>query len=147
MLFPGARIIHCVRNPLDLILRCYFKNFAGRTLSFAFSLDDLVRYFGLYRALMQHWADASGLRTHLLRYEDLVEDTEGEARRLVAFLGLDWDPACLRYYEPGVARSAAPTPVRRPLDDREIGAWKHYEGGLSPIAGRLPLEQYDDSGF
>jgi tetratricopeptide (TPR) repeat protein len=147
MLFPGARIIHCVRNPLDLILRCYFKNFAGRTLSFAFSLDDLVRYFGLYRALMQHWADASGLRTHLLRYEDLVEDTEGEARRLVAFLGLDWDPACLRYYEPGVARSAAPTPVRQPLDDREIGAWKHYEGGLSPIAGRLPLEQYDDSGF
>lgn len=147
MLFPRARVIHCVRHPMDLLLRCYFKNFAGRTLSFAFSLDDLARYFGLYWSLMQHWAKVSGLRMHLVRYEDFVTDTQGEARRMVDLLGLDWDPDCLRFYETGVPSSAAPTPLRCPLDDREVGAWRHYESALSPIAERLPVSEYERIGF
>ena len=76
----------------------------------------------------------------------LVEDTESEAQRLIAFLGLEWDPDCMRYYEAGVATSAAPTPLRRPLDGREVGAWKHYEQQLLPIAERLQITDYERGG-
>ncbi len=147
ILFPAARVIHCVRHPLDLLLRCYFKNFAGRSLSFAFSPEDIARYLLSYRELMRHWQKVSGLPIYLLRYETLVTDPEAEVRRLLRFLGLPWDPACLRFYEPGVARSAGPTPVRRPLDPGEIGAWKHYEGPLSAVSACLPVAEYEHGGF
>jgi tetratricopeptide (TPR) repeat protein len=147
MLFPSARVIHCVRHPLDLLVRCYFKNFAGRSLSFAFSTTDIARYFMSYRDLMNHWRDVSGLAVHVLRYESLVSEPEREIRRLLRFLDLPWDDACLRFHEPGVARSAGPTPVRRPLDPGEIGGWRHYADHLSDVARRLPVAEYADEGF
>ncbi len=147
MLFPGARVVHCVRHPLDLVLRCYFKNFAGRSLSFAFSLDHIARYYLSYRSLMLHWEAVSGLPVYLLRYESLVTDPEQETAGVLKFLGLPWDPACLRFYETGVATSAGPTPIRRPLDQREVGAWTHYAAGLSDVSGRLPVAEYEHGGF
>jgi tetratricopeptide (TPR) repeat protein len=147
MLFPRARVIHCIRHPLDLVLRCYFKNFAGRSLNFAFSLEDLARYYGQYRQLMCHWSRVSGLSTYVLRYESLIADAPGESRRLIDFLGLDWDPRCLEFYLPGVATSAAQTPVGRPLTDREVGAWKHYSAELRAVAGSLPVTEYESGGF
>ena len=147
MLFPRARVIHCIRHPLDLVLRCYFKNFAGRSLNFAFSVQDLVRYYGQYRQLMRHWSSVSGLSTHVLRYESLIADAPGEIRRLIDFLGLKWDPCCLDFYTPGVATSAAQTPGRRPLNDREVGGWKHYSAELRAAAGSLPVVEYESGGY
>jgi Tfp pilus assembly protein PilF len=147
MLFPRARVIHCVRHPLDLLLRCYFKNFAGRSLSFAFSTEHIARYFRSYRDLMVHWREVSAIPVYQLRYEALVSDPAAEVGRLLDFLDLPWDPVCLRFYEPGVARSAGPTPVRRPLDSGEIGAWKHYADQLSRVSGRLPVAEYENGGF
>jgi hypothetical protein len=146
MLFPRARVIHCVRHPMDLVLRCYFKNFAGRSLSFAFALEDIARYYLLYSELMAHWARVLSLSLHVLRYESLVTDPATETARLLDFLGLPWDPTCLRFHEPGVATSAAETPVRRPLDDREVGAWKNYRDHLEGIARQLPVEEYEHGG-
>lgn len=147
MLFPSARVIHCVRHPLDLLVRCYFKNFAGRSLSFAFSTGHIARYFMSYRDLMSHWQDVSGLGLHELRYESLVAEPEREIRRLLRFLDLPWDDACLRFHEPGVARSAGPTPVRRPLGAGEIGAWKHYAAYLQDMISLLPVAEYENGGF
>jgi len=147
MLFPSARVIHCVRHPLDLLVSCYFKNFAGRSLSFAFSTADIARYFLSYRDLMNHWRDVSGLAVHVLRYESLVSEPEREIRQLLRFLDLPWDDACLRFHEPGVARSAGPTPVRRPMDPHEVGRWRHYADYLSDMARRLPVAEYADQGF
>lgn len=147
MLFPRARVVHCIRHPLDLVLRCYFKNFAGRSLSFAFSVEDTVRYYGLYRDLMRHWATVAGPAIHVVRYEDLARDTEAQARGLIEFLGLDWDAACLDFYRAGVASSAAQTPIRCPLHEQEIGTWKNYSERLADAARALPVAEYEHGGF
>jgi len=147
MLFPSARVVHCVRHPLDLLLRCYLKNFAGRSLSFAFSREHIARYFLCYRDLMNHWREVSGLSIYMLRYESLVSDPETQIRGLLHFLDLPWDANCLRFHEPGVARSAGPTPVRRPLDSGEVGAWRHYVAALSAVSGCLPVAEYERGGF
>jgi tetratricopeptide (TPR) repeat protein len=142
LLFPGARVVHCVRHPLDLMLRCYFKNFAGRTLAFAFDLEAIARYLESYQRLMAHWREVSSLVITEVAYEALTGDPEREIRRLVEALGLDWDPRCLRFFEPGVAGSAAATPLRRPLHRREVGGWAHYASHLRPYAGRLGAADY-----
>ncbi len=143
MLFPDAHVIHCLRHPLDLVLRCWLKNFAGRSLAFTFELESMVRYFQLYRRLMRHWRDVSGLAMFELRYEELVTSPESYSRQLVEFLSLEWDPACLRFYQPGVATSAADTPVRQPLNSREVGAWRHYREHLEPFAEALDAAGYE----
>ena len=66
----------------------------------------------------------------------MTQDAHVEQDQKVEFTGLDWDPACLRFFEDSVATSASDTPVRRPLDDREVDAWRHYEGMLEDV---LPL--------
>lgn len=133
LLFPGARVIHCVRHPLDLALRCWLKNFAGRSLAFTFDLAAMAAYFGQYRVMMDHWRRVSGLRMLDLPYEGVVGDPETWSRRLVEFTGLEWDPRCLRFYEPGVASSAGDTPLREPLSDREVGSWRRYARWLRPL--------------
>ena len=132
---------------MDLVLRCYFKNFGGRSLSFAFSLSDITRYYLLYRELMAHWIAVTGLSTCHVRYESLVTKTEGEAGKLIRFLGLKWDPAVLKFYEPGVAQSAAQTPIRCPMHKREVGAWRNYADGLADILCHLPVDQYERGSF
>jgi tetratricopeptide (TPR) repeat protein len=143
VLFPRARVIHCVRHPLDLALRCYFKNFAGRSLAFSFNLDSVVRYMRQYQRMMAHWQNVSSLAIHESRYESLVTAPETGARKLVQFVGLPWDDACLRFYEDGVATSASDTPVRQPLDDKEVDGWKHYQGRLETYSGVLDVAGYE----
>lgn len=132
LLFPRARVVHCVRDPRDLALRCYFKNFAGRTLAFSFSTGAIGRWLAAYREAMAHWRRVSGLAIHELRYEALVADPEREIRALVDFAGLDWDPACLAFHRPGVATSAAPLTVHTPIHSREVGGWRAYRDVAGP---------------
>jgi hypothetical protein len=147
MLFPKARIIHCVRHPADVALRCYLKNFAGRSLSFAFALADIARYLLLYRELMTHWSAVSGLGICNVRYESLVARPEAEADRLIRFLRLDRDASVPGSCEAGVAESPAGTQVRRPLHDREVGGWRRYEEELASILPDLPVAEYERGGF
>jgi tetratricopeptide (TPR) repeat protein len=137
LLFPRARVIHCVRAPADLALRCYAKNFAGRSLAFTTDLEDIASYVEGYRRIMAHWEAVSALALHTLAYEDLVRDPDETVRGLLDFAGLEWDERCLRFFEPGVATSASDVPVRRALHDREVGAWRHYEGLLAGVVARL----------
>jgi len=143
VLFPRARVIHCVRHPLDLALRCYFKNFAGRSLAFSFDLDSVVRYIRQYQRMMAHWQKVSSLGIHESRYEGLVTNPETETRKMVQFVGLPWDDACLRFYEEGVATSASDTPLRRPLDNKEVDGWKHYQNRLESYSGVLDVAGYE----
>ncbi len=143
LLFPGARVIHCVRHPLDLALRCWLKNFAGRSLAFTFDLSAMAAYFVHYRAMMDHWRRVSGLRMLEFPYEGVVGEPEAWSRRLVEFTGLEWDPRCLRFYETGVADSAGDTPLREPLSDREVGGWRHYERWLKPCFEDLDADGYE----
>ena len=98
LLFPRARIIHCVRDPLDTCLSCYFHDFGTRH-AYSCALNHLGLYYRDYRRLMAHWRDALGCEIFDVVYEELTGDLEGQARKLVAFCGLEWDDVCLKYHE------------------------------------------------
>lgn len=134
---PGARVIHLRRHPLDA---CYavYKTLFRTGYPFSYSLQDMGRYYIAYHRLMDHW------RRHLpggfldVDYEALVEDPERQIRRMLDFIGLDWDPACLEFHrrtDPAATASAAQ--VRQPVYRSSVERWRCYERQLTPLAGKL----------
>ena len=111
LILPDARIIHCRRDPVDTCLSCYTKLFAGEQ-AFAYDQTELGRFHRAYQALMAHWR-ATLPASHFLEvdYEAVVDDLEGEARRMLDFLGLPWDervPQIPRDRAPGAHRERQP---------------------------------------
>jgi tetratricopeptide (TPR) repeat protein len=138
LMLPRARIVHCRRHPLDTALSCFMHDFSGPELAFASRLDDIALYYGAYRELMDHWLTALDLRTIEVDYESLVCDLEGQARRLVEFLGLDWDARCLRFDElERTVNTASQSQVRRPLYATAVDRHRHYALELAPLAAAL----------
>jgi tetratricopeptide (TPR) repeat protein len=137
VLFPGARIIICRRDPRDVAVSCYFHQFSGG-MSWARNQVDLaIRSHELDR-LLRHWRDTIPLPVLEVKYEALVEDLEAHARRLVAFLGLPWDPACLRFHEterPILTSSF--WQVRQPLNRTSIGRWRRFSSHIAPLLAGL----------
>lgn len=135
---PRARIIHCVRDPLDTCVSCFTKHFATGH-DFSYDLRELGRFYRLYEGLMRHWREVLPPGRMLeVRYEDVVNDLETQARRLVAFCGLEWDAACLRFHEQRRAvRTASLAQVRRPLYASSVGRWRHYQKYLGPLQQAL----------
>ena len=91
LILPDARIVHCRRDPVDTCLSCYTKLFVGEQ-AFTYDLTELGQYHRAYQALMAHWR-ATLPASHFLEvdYEAVVEDVEGQTRRMLEFLGLPWD--------------------------------------------------------
>ena len=135
---PRAHIIHCTREPLDTCVSCFTKHFVTGH-EFSYELGELGRFYRLYEELMRHWrAVLPPGRMLEVRYEDVVNDLEGAARRLIAFCGLDWDDACLRFHEHRrTVRTASLAQVRRPIYASSIGRWRHYEKYLDPLRRAL----------
>jgi len=135
--FPGARIVHCRRDPLDTCLSCYFQHFGG-SCPYIYDLERLGRFYVDYARLMEHWERTLDLPTHTVRYESLVEDPERETRRLVEFAELEWDDACLRFHESARAvNTASNEQVRRPVYRSAIGRHRHYDAHLEPLRRAL----------
>lgn len=142
LLFPKARIIHCVRDPMDTCLSNYFQNFGDRN-PFTHDLAELGKYYSEYQRLMEHWRTVLDIPWLEVRYEDLVADQEGISRRLVEYCGLQWDEQCLRFYESQrLVSTASYDQVRQPLYNRSVGRWRHYEKHLGPL--RQALENTSD---
>lgn len=140
LLFPEARVIHCVRDPLDTCLSCYFQNFEYRH-PYSEDLTSLGLYYREYQRLMEHWKSVLDIAFMEVRYEDLVADQEKISRELVAFCGLEWDEQCLRFYDTKrVVGTASHDQVRRPIYNRSIGRWKNYESHLGPLRAALAQE-------
>jgi tetratricopeptide (TPR) repeat protein len=138
LVYPRARVIHCLRDPLDTGFSCFQQSFGTAGPPFAADLANIGHYYGQYRRLMGHWSRVSGLRTMEIRYEDLVADLEGESRRLVDFLDLEWEPECLRFYEnPRLVRTASHAQVKRPVYSSSVGRADHYRGHLQPLVDSL----------
>lgn len=136
-LFPRARIIHCMRDPLDTCLSCFFQHF-GRGLSYTNSLTHVGLFYREYRRLMAHWKTVIDLPVLEVRYEDLVSSQEPVTRTLLEFCGLNWDPRCLRFHESRrVVATASYDQVRQPLYDRSVGRWRHYQRELAPLTAAL----------
>jgi hypothetical protein len=130
---PNARIVNARRHPLDTCLSCYKQLFA-RGQPFTYDLVELGEYYLEYDRMLRHWHAAQPGRVLDVQYEDVVADLEGQARRMLDFCGISWDPACLRFHETERAiRTASSEQVRRPIYDSSIGIWRRYERELAPL--------------
>lgn len=138
LLYPEARIIHCVRDPLDTCLSCYTKLFTTGH-PFSYDLKELGRFHRMYQELMAGWRRLLPESAVLeVVYEDLVEDLEGGARRLVEYCGLPWDDACLSFHAAArPVRTASLAQVRQPIYKSSVGRWRQYEKELAPLKEAL----------
>jgi tetratricopeptide (TPR) repeat protein len=135
---PGARFIHTVRDPLDGCLSCYFELFAEGH-PYCYDLGELGRFRQAHDRLMAHWRAVLPKEVLLdVCYEQLVADPEAEGRRMLAHLGLDWDPACLDFSgREGAVRTASVAQVRQPLYRTSVGRWRRWEAWLGPLKEAL----------
>ena len=140
LMLPNARIVHCRRDPVDTCLSCYSKKFAGRQ-DFAYDLDDLGRYYRAYDALMAHCRGLLPADRFLeIGYEDVVADLSSQAERLVGFLGLPWDDACLDFHRTArTVRTASVNQVRQPIYRSSVARWKPYAAHLGPLLSALGI--------
>jgi tetratricopeptide (TPR) repeat protein len=135
---PNAVIIHITRNPIDTCLSCFSKLFTYE-LDYSYDLGELGRYYRRYQALMAHWHRVlpHGRILHVC-YEDVVSDLEGQARRIIAHCGLEWDARCLAFYTTErPIRTASATQVRQPIYGNAVSRWRAYESCLSPLLTAL----------
>jgi tetratricopeptide (TPR) repeat protein len=137
MLFPRARIIHCLRNPLDTCLSNYFQRFP-LNLDYCFDLRNIGHFYGEYARLMEHWRKIPALNLLEVRYEDMVSNTEPAARKILDFIGLDWDERCLTpHTNPNPVETASLWQVRQPIYSHALERWRHYEKHLGPLKEML----------
>ena len=139
LLFPGTKILHCVRNPLDNCLSNYFQNFTGR-LSYASDLASLGDYYLKYQRLMQHWKSVLDVGILDIHYEELVTRPEETCREMLDFCGLPWDDRCLRHHEtdrPVVTASYGQ--VFMPVYHTSIDRWRNYDPHLSQLHESLGI--------
>ncbi|HTX60242.1 MAG TPA: sulfotransferase [Verrucomicrobiae bacterium] len=135
---PNARILHVVREPADAAISTYFPLYNGG-MPFAYDLAELGRYYRAYRRLMRHWRELLGPEAILdVRYEDLVADLEGQARRIVAHCGLAWSPSVLEFHAAArPVRTASAVQVRRTIYASSLGRREHYARQLAPFVEAL----------
>lgn len=148
LLFPDARVLHCVRSPLDTCLSCYTTRL-GLAHTYAADLTTLGQAYAQYHRLMAHWRETLDIPMLEVVYEDLVADLDTHARRIVGFVGLPWHDACLRFYEAERSvTTASVDQVRKPIYTTSIGRWRHYADLLDPLrralaAGGVPMHDAD----
>jgi len=137
LILPGARIIDARRHPMGACFSAFKQHFA-RGQAFSYDLADLGRYYRDYLRLMAHFDEVLPGRIHRVIYEDMVEGTEGEVRRLLAHCGLPFEEACLRFHEnPRAVRTASSEQVRRPIFREGLDQWRNYEPWLGPLRHAL----------
>jgi Tfp pilus assembly protein PilF len=138
--FPNARIINMRRDPIDTCLSCYFQHFSV-SLNFTMDLSDLAHYFGEHERLMAHWRAVLPPGSILdVPYEDLVADQEAWTRKILDFLGLEWDERCLDFHQTKRQVVTASTwQVRQKIYKDSVQRWRHYEKHMGPLLGLRDL--------
>jgi tetratricopeptide (TPR) repeat protein len=135
---PNAPIIHTVRDPVDTCVSCFSKLFTAEQ-NHTYDLAELGRYHRRYQRLMAHWHRVLPAGRILdVRYEDVVADLEGAARRIIAHCGLDWDARCLDFHRTErPVRTASATQVRQPIYTSAVGRARVYGRYLGPLLAEL----------
>lgn len=133
MIFPGAKIIHVCRNPVDTCLSCYFQDFSGDH-PYAFNLRSAGHFFRQYCRVMSHWKKVLPLQIFELHYEELVADPRSNIRDLLAFCSLEYEESCLNFQEnKRVVSTASANQVVKPLYQSSIDRQRHYKKHLQPL--------------
>jgi predicted Zn-dependent protease len=137
LILPNAKIIDARRHPLA----CCFSNFKqhfARGQGFTYDLTELGNYYAAYVGVMRHIDEVLPGRVHRVFHEAVLDDPEGEVRRLLDYLGLPFDEACLRFYENDRAvRTASSEQVRRPINRDGVDRWQPFEPWLGPLKDAL----------
>jgi tetratricopeptide (TPR) repeat protein len=146
LILPGARIIHCARDPRDIGLSIFTYRFYGYH-PYAHDLADLGWYIAEHARLMAHWRAVLPNPMMTVNLTDWIEDFAGTLRRVLEFIDLPYDPACERFYEQDSrVRTVSRAQVRQPINSRGLGRWRPYEKHLQPLiealaeGGALPDE-------
>ncbi|MGB9428604.1 MAG: sulfotransferase [Gammaproteobacteria bacterium] len=138
MLFPGAPILHCVRDPLDTCLSIYFQHFAHPRNTYAYDLEDIAFFYRQYLDLMEYWRTVLPGAVHEIHYDALVQNPEAGTRALIAAAGLEWHPACLESHKHSARiETASVWQVRQPIHSDSVGRWRHYESHLQALRQAL----------
>jgi tetratricopeptide (TPR) repeat protein len=137
LILPNAKIIDARRHPLACCFSVFKQHFA-RGQEFSYDLGELGRYYHDYVRVMSHFDNILPRRIHRVIYEQLVEDTETEIRRLLEYCRLPFEEACLHFYENERAvRTASSEQVRKPIFRDALEHWRHYESWLEPLKATL----------
>lgn len=143
LMFPHAKIVHCMRHPYDTCLSCYMQDFS-QSHSYNRTLESLATYYNAYRGLMSHWKGLFGDDMFDLQYERLVADPGGTAKQLSDFLGLLWRDDVL---DTAANDRWVATPskwqVRKPIYGSSAGKWKNYEKWILPGLEGIKKEYLD----
>jgi Tfp pilus assembly protein PilF len=138
MLYPKAKFVNTMRDPVDTCLSGFTKLFKD-DMPHSYDLSELGRYYRKYAELMDHWHKVlpkGVLRT--VQYEDVVADTEKEAKALIEFIGLDWDPKCVDFHKSDrPVKTASVAQVRKPIYKTSVKRWKKYGDGLQPLVDAI----------
>ncbi len=136
LLFPQAPLIHVLRHPLDVVLSV-FSNHLTHGFYCGFALETAARHYVRVMDLVEHYRGEMMLRYMPIRYEDIVADLDGSARRMLSFIGEEFDPACVNFTENRrYARTASYAQVTEKLYDRSRYRYRNYRAHLEPI---LPI--------
>jgi tetratricopeptide (TPR) repeat protein len=139
LILPNARIIDARREPMA----CCFSNFKQLFASgqeFTYSLDDIARYYLSYVDLMSHWDAVLPGKVLRIQHEELVEDLSGHVRRLLAFCGLGFEPACVEFHKTDRSiRTASSEQVRQPINREGFNQWRRFEPWLEPLKEALGI--------
>ena len=138
LMFPEARVIHCVRDPIDNAVSIYRHNFADPGPNFAYDLGEIGAYFKQHDSLMRHWDEVLPGFVQHVRYEDIVDSFEPTARSLVSFCDLPWDDRCLNFHRTErPVKTSSVAQVRKPVYRDAIGSAQPYLPHLGPLLEAL----------
>jgi tetratricopeptide (TPR) repeat protein len=137
LLLPNATIIDARREPMACCFSNFKQLFAGGQ-EFTYDIEDIARYYRTYLELMQHWDEVLPGRVLRVCHEDVIEDLEGNVRRMLEFCRLEFEPACLEFDKTERSvRTASSEQVRRPIFREGLYQWRNYEPWLDPLKEAL----------
>jgi Tfp pilus assembly protein PilF len=142
-MLPGSHIVNLQRDPLETCLACYRQLFSNGS-HFSYDLDDMAKYYLDFARLSRYWLQHYPEKVLDFSYEALLSDPETQTRRLLAFCGLDFDPACLDFHKTprAVLSTASAAQVRQPLR-KDTARGMHYEAQLAPLRAQLRQDRQD----
>jgi tetratricopeptide (TPR) repeat protein len=135
LMFPNAKFIHATRDPMDSCFSCYTRLFKDRNVPFSYDQGELGRFYVRYRKHMKHWESILPPGTvHEVSYENIVIDTEKEARRLLEYIGVPWDKKCLEFYNNDrIVKTSSFSQVRQPIYKTSLARWVNFENELDVL--------------
>ena len=138
ILFPNAKIIHVLREPMAVIWSNYKHYFAGKEMSYSHDLSDIVKYFQGYQNLMSFWKRNTEKKIFDLSYEKLTENTKSEVAKLLQYCCLEWEDSCLEFHKTDrLVKTASRNQVRQSIYRGSSKEWKKYERFLTHIEETL----------